>query len=391
MELKDTLITMPDFIDLQRFPLETGNYQVDMSVSDNNDRKSKNEQRFEVVVDYTDGLLKFSDLQLVDYFIPTKEENVLSKSGYDLVPYVGDYYPQAVSVMNGYVELYNLNKIIGENQDFLFRYYVESAKDSVLIENLIKGGRHKSASVNPLLFTVSISELPHGYYNLVVEAIDRNNKVLAKRKVSFFRTNPGLQVDEAVIKTIDITATFAEQIHSVDSLRFYLLSVIPVATSSENLYIHRLVQTDNVLQMQKTLFSFWKKRNDKYPNAEWNHYKKQVMAIEERYKTKIKHGFETDMGYTWLRYGTPDQVEDSKHEPLAAPYIIWKYFHIENQSDVRFVFTNPHLVGTEYFLIYSNARDNPYNRGWDRDVYERTSGFGAKGGWGSRIQSNFDR
>jgi len=106
---------------------------------------------------------------------------------------------------------------------------------------------------------------------------------------------------------------------------------------------------------------------------------------------QVKHGFETDTGYTWLKYGTPDQVEDSKHEPSAVPYIIWQYFHIENQSNVRFVFTNPHLVGTEYSLYYSDARDNRYNTGLNRGLYERTSSFGSRGGWGSRFSSNFKR
>ena len=390
-ELKDTLTGWPDFIDQQRISLPCGRYKVELSVADNNARDSKTGKNVGVVLEYNEKDLKFSDLQLVESFTATAQENVLSKSGFDLVPYVGNFFPPSVDVMNGYVELYNLDKKIGENQDFLFKYYIESVKDLIVMENFIKVRRHKSAAINPLLFTISITGLPNGLYNLVVESIDRNNQVLAKQKIGFQRSNPGLQLDESGIKAIDITSTFVEKITTLDSLKFYLLSLNPIATMTENLYIDKILKTTDIRHMQKTLYAFWKARNNQYPDAEWNHYKQQVMAIEDRYKTFTRHGFETDMGYTWLRYGTPDEVEDSKHEPLAAPYIIWKYHHIENQGNVHFVFSNPHLVGTEYFLIYSDARDNPYNRSWSRDLYERTSGFGAKGGWGSRIKSNFER
>ena len=225
----------------------------------------------------------------------------------------------------------------------------------------------------------------------MIETINRNNESLAKHKIGFQSINPGLHLDESDIKAIDITSTFAEKNSSLDSSRFYLQSLNSIATMTENQYVDKVVKTNDIRQMQKFLYGFWKTRNDQYPEAEWNHYKLQVLAIEESYKTKIKHGYETDMGYTWLKYGTPDQVEDSKHEPHAVPYIIWQYFHIENQSNVRFVFTNPHLVGTEYFLSYSDARDNRYNNSWDKDILNRTSSFGRGGGSGSRFSANFKK
>ncbi len=388
-ELADTLQGLPDFIDQQRIPLPYGVYQLELSVADNNSKESPVVKICTVDMAFDNANLKFSDAEFVESFSTTEQDNILSKSGFDLVPYVSDYFPPSVEVMNFYTELYNLDKKIGGNQVFLFKYYIESSKDQVVMDDFIKIKRQKSASVNILLVTIPIADLPNGNFNLVVECIDRNNQLLAKHKTGFQRSNPGLELDETDIKAIDITSTFAEQISSLDSLRFYLESLNPVATSKENLYVDRIVKTTEIGQMQKFLYGFWKSRNDQYPEAEWNHYKSQVMAIEESYKTKVKHGYETDMGYTWLKYGTPDQVEESKHEPNAVPYIIWHYFHIENQSNVRFVFTNPNLVGTEYGLTYSDARDNRYNSG--RDIYNRTSSFGSSGGYGSRFSSNFKK
>lgn len=390
-ELADTLQGLPDFIDQQRISLPYGIYQMVLSITDNNSKESPIGGTFPLNMEIDKKNLKFSDIELVESFQATGKDNILSKSGFDLVPYVSDFFPSSMKVMSFYTELYNLDKKIGENQDFLFKYYIESSKDQVVMDDFVKLKRQKSAAVNPLLVTIPIADLPNGDFNLVIESIDRNNEVMAKQKISFQRSNPGLQLDVSDIKAIDISATFAEKISSLDSLRFYLQSLNPIGSTKQNQYVDNVVKTNDITQMQKFLYGFWQTRNNEYPEAEWNHYKSQVLAIEERYKTKIKHGYETDMGYTWLKYGTPDQVEDSKHEPNAVPYIIWQYFHIENQSNVRFVFTNPHLVGTEYFLFYSDARDNRFNTSLSRDLYERTSSFGSSGGYGSRFSSNFRR
>ena len=390
-ELEDTLKGVPDFIDQQRISLPYGVYELDLSLADNNSKENPISLTGTLAMEFDKTNLKFSDIQFVESFKATGQENVLSKSGFDLVPFVSDFFPPSVKVVNFYTELYNLDKKIGENQDFLFRYYIESSKEQVIMDDFTRFQRQKSASVNPLLVTIPITDLPNGNYNLVVEAVNRNNESLLKHKTGFQRINPGLRLDESAIKAIDITSTFAEKISSPDSLIFYVQSLNPIATMTENQYVDKVVKTNDIRQMQKFLYGFWKTRNDQYPDAEWNHYKLQVLAIEDYYKTRVKHGYETDMGYTWLKYGTPDQVEDSKHEPNAVPYIIWQYFHIENQSNVRFVFTNPHLVGTEYFLSYSDARDNRYNTGLSGSNYDRTSGFSSQAAWGSRFSSNFKK
>ena len=388
-ELEDTTLSLPNFVDQQRITLPNGTYRIELSLADNNTGEGPIVYASDAAFGFDKNSVKFSDIEFVDSFTATGQENILSKSGFDIIPYAGDFFPQSTEMLNFYTELYNLDKQIGENQGFLFRYYIESASDQVVLDEYSKFQRQNSAAVNPLLVSVPIGDLPTGSYNLVVEAIDRKNELILKHKVVFERSNPGIRVYESAIKAIDVASTFAGKITSPDSLRFYLKSLTPIGSIKQNQYLDKLVKTDDITQMQKFLLSFWKTRNDQFPEAEWEAYKAQVLAIEEEYKTKVKHGFETDMGYTWLRYGTPNEVDDVRHEPNAPPYIIWKYYRIDNQMDVRFVFTNPQLVGTEYVLTYSNARDNRVNA--DSPLSNRASGFGAGGGWGSRFSSNFRR
>jgi hypothetical protein len=104
------------------------------------------------------------------------------------------------------------------------------------------------------------------------------------------------------------------------------------------------------------------------------------------------------MGRVWLKYGTPNQVEESKHEPTSYPYIIWHYYHLdESQNNKRFIFSNPHLVGTEYFLIHSDARGEIYNPYWQYELQSRVSSLrnydsrDVNGGYGSRASELFKR
>ena len=397
-EVQDTSKGQNHFIDQQRIPLPYGVYQLELALKDNHSKEAAIELSKVLAMEYNTTDLKYSDFQFVESFSPTKQETVLSKSGFDLVPYVGDFYPATVNALTFYTELYNLDKKLGAGQDFIYRYYLESFETNFSLGDFSKFQRQKAAGVNPILATIPIAELPSGNYNLVVEARDRNNEVLCLNKVFFQRSNPGKQMDLSDIQGVDITSTFAEKITSADSLKFYLASLAPVSSLMEIQFAKNMTGTGEVKQMQKYLFNFWKIRNDKNPGAEWGKYRQQVMMMEDAYKTKIKHGFETDMGRVWLKYGAPDQVEENKHEPNSYPYIIWKYYHLGDQNNKRFLFYSPTLVGSEYFLLHSDAKGEIYNPYWQYELQSRNGtsirDYDTKnfdGGFGSRAQDLFKR
>ena len=390
-ELEDTAKAQPHLIDQQRIPLPYGVYQLELVLKDNHSKEASVEHSQVLAMEFNKTDLKFSDFQFIESFQPTKKDNILSKSGFDLVPYVGDFYPSSVNTLTFYTELYNLDKKIGTDQDFIYKYYLESFETNFSVGDFSKFQRQKASTVNPLLATLQISNLPSGNYNLVVEARDRTNQLISLNKIFFQRSNPGMQMALSDIQGIDITSTFAEKVTSPDSLKFYLASLAPVATMMEIQFAKNISQTADIKQMQKFLYNFWKIRNDKGPEAEWNAYKLQVLQIEDAYKTRIKHGFETDMGRVWLKYGAPDQVEDVKQEPNAAPYIIWQFYHLGNQNNKRFIFYNPNLVGTEYMLLHSDAIGEIYNPNWQKELSARVENPNNIGGWGSRAAELFKK
>jgi len=166
-EVKDTTDAMPNFIDQQRIPLPPGIYQMELTLKDNNSKDDPLEKADMISLEYNLQDLRFSDFQFVEKFSKTEEENVLSKSGFDLVPFVGDWFPQEMKNMTFYIELYGLDNKIGKGEDFLFKYYIESFETSVSFDDYSFFQKQKAAPVNVLLNALSIENLASGNYNLV--------------------------------------------------------------------------------------------------------------------------------------------------------------------------------------------------------------------------------
>jgi len=386
-EVSDTSNIQLSFIDQQRVSLPYGVYQMDLVLKDNNKEIDPLKHSQMIAVKYDDQEFKFSDIQFIESFSVTEENNVLSKSGYDLVPFVGDFYDENELKITFYTELYNLDKKIGDQEDFLFRYYLESYETTIQLSEFNKFQRQKASKVNVLLASLPLEKLPSGNYNLVVEARDRKNEELLLTKVPFMKSNPEIQLNLNDLDAVDISSTFAEKITDRDSLRFHIASLLPLANQLEHQYIKNIVKGGEVDKMQKFLFNFWKNQNPDYPDADWKIYKNEVQRVEASFGTKIKHGFETDQGRIWLRYGAPDNAEVSDHEPTAYPYIIWNFYRVENQSNRRFIFYNPNLVGTEYYLLHSDVKGEVYNPEWEMDLHSRAGALDGSTSWGSRSSS----
>ncbi len=396
-EIQDTANISTNFIDQQRVSLPYGIYQMELFLKDNNNESNLVEHAEMISMEYDDNKLRYSEFQFIESYSKTEEINILSKSGFDLIPFVGDFFDEEVDNLTFYTELYNLDEKIGQGNDFLFRYYLESFETTVSLAEYNRFQRQKAGPVNVILATIPINELPSGNYNLVVEARDKNNEELLVNKIFFQRNNPGFQVNLEDIESVDITATFAEKITNLDSIRFYVASLHPVSNQMEKQFLLNAINSDDVEKMQKFLYNFWSNRNKDYPSSEWTRYKQEVMRIEERFKTRIKHGFETDQGRIWLKYGSPNDVEFSDHEPNSYPYIMWHYYSLGNQTNKRFIFYNPHLVGTEFILIHSDARGEVFNPYWEVELHGRNTSLknyddaSFDSGWGSRSSSKIIR
>lgn len=393
--VKDTTKITGAFIDQQRFPLENGEYQMEITVKDLNNPKQipyKSEQT--VVMNFPDDQPAVSDILLVESYQKAVKNTSLTKSGYDMVPRVYAFYAPSVENLTFYAELYNSDKFYKDGGQYMLNYYIQSYESSVKMKDFNFVKRMDVGSVNILLNTINIKNLPTGNYYLVVEMHDRNNNLMASNSVFFQRYNPGCEVKLEDLASTHIDNTFAADVTNLDSLREYIRCLNPRCSETERDYANNLVKTDDIKTMQQFFYNFWATRSPLNPKDAWQEYHNQVNRVNASYSTRTKKGYMTDRGYVYLKYGTPDKICEEPFEPGAYPYEIWHYYEVASQRNKHCVFMSQDMVTNDYQLIHSDIIGEVNNPRWQMMIYSRFYGpdytgdiidqTEAPGAWGTR-------
>ena len=374
-EIDDTTKAFPNFIDLQRIAIKNGTYQFELKIVDENN--SKNPQVFtdKISMNFNENEFYFSDIELIESYKPSVENTVLSKNGYDLVPYVSDFYPQNIDNFTFYCEMYNLDKLSSENE-YLLNYYIEKNEKSEILSDYSTFKKIKSEPINVLLSNFNIEKLPSGQYNLVIEIKNKENKILKNLKYNFTRSNP--EFDE---KTTNYTsriegATFVDYYKTTDTLQKLLHYILPIANGYENIFIKNQLKLLELEPMKNFFYNFWKKRNENSPYEAWKEYYQRVLAVNNTYSFLNVKGFETDRGLIYLKYGAPSSIVEEKYDERVYPYEVWTYNEIEGKTNRKFIFYNPNLVNNDYFLIHSTMDGEIFNENWKSVISRRTNPYG---------------
>lgn len=354
-----------NFVDLQRMSIEPGKYDFEINIKDINNETN--------ILNYTDTItipsyknVGFSDIELIEKLKPTEITTNISKYGYDLVPYVSDYFPTNIEKLIFLVELYNIDKVLKVDEDFIVTYYIEPADKSVVLDQYTKTERYKAKDINILVKTLNIKKLPSGNYNLVIEAIDKNHEQITSTKLFFQRSNVSWDKKIGNVDTLNLTGTFVDNINSKDTIRDYIKSLFPILAANENTYANNQLKTDNIILMKKFFYSYWYGVSNLDPEGEWKKYKAAVYTVNKNYSSQIQKGYETDRGRIFLKYGPPNSVRKRDHSPGTYPYEIWHYYKLINQGNKRVVFYNPNLVGENYELVHTDIIGEISNPGWNR-------------------------
>lgn len=391
--ISDTTERYFNFLDQQRFLLSNGSYDFEIRIRDlNNDLPPFNAVQT-IDLDFSDEKISLSGIQLIESFKKTEEPNILSKSGYDLVPYVYNFIPREVTVLSYYTEIYNTDKVIGNDQKFLLNYYVESYETKRRLEKFVSFKRESTKPVTVLFANYDIAELPSGNYNLVIEVRNRENDLLASNKLFFQRSNPGLKQDYNFYAGLTIENSFVSKITSRDTLAEYIRYLTPISTEIERKYIKFQIEgaNANLEMMQRFFLSFWLERDEVNPENAWKIYLTNVELVNEQFGapgSKGKKGYQTDMGYVFLKYGPPNTITDRPYDASTSglsinsggseareagtvPYQIWHYYSLNNLRDRKFVFANMHLALFDYQLIHSNMPGEIQNDNWQAELHYR--------------------
>ncbi len=392
----DDTLSKKDFLFVHRFFIEPGIYNLEIIVKDTLNRAKLSENHyFDVLtIQPLKNDIQFSDIEFLESVAPTVSENIFSKSGYDLKPYISDYFPTEIKKIQTYAEIYNTQL---SDESFLLRYYISMVTKKEPLESYVVSKKIKSEKIIPVFASFDISLLPSGNYNLVLEFINKENKTVASQKVFFYRNNTNVEKKWDNLTSIDLKSSFINMYNNSDSLKDFIKCLAPIANPNEWNKAETVLATNEPQQWKQFIVVFWQSRNSLDPESEWAKYKENVDYVNKLYGSKVKKGYATDRGRVYLQYGAPDQVIESKHEPSAYPYEMWQYYVIGNQRNRHFVFYNPSLVGNDYTLLHSDVRGEVYDPNWERRLSSRNNSmynFNATESddqYGSRALENFNK
>ncbi len=375
-ELEDTLNGFVNFIDQQRFLLPNGNYNFELTISDKNLSGQPFNSVQPVNIEYSKEKIFISDIEMIESYKPTSEQSILSKSGYDLVPYVSNFFPAAMGKISFYGEIYNTELIFGKEEKYLINYFIETHETGKALNNFRGFLRQTANPVNVILTGLNIENLPSGNYNLVIEVRNKNNELKADKRVFFQRSNPEFRMKTEDVSTVNITGTFVDNINNKDTLAEFIRCLRPISSEIEMRFAENNFPAKgdaDLALMQKFFLNFWSERNSLNPEQEWENYKRSVGQANKSFSTKIKKGYETDRGRIYLKYGAPNSLIDRAQEPSNYPYQIWHYYKTEKRGNSKFVFYNPDEVTNDYELLHSNVLGEVNDYRWQFRLQRRNT------------------
>lgn len=373
----------PAFIDNQRYALPNGNYQVELSLRDNyNETKKPLLIKAPVTLNFDTKELLSSCIQPLESFKKSITQTAISKSGFDLVPYASNYYPETSHELSFYFEVYNVDQVLGEGKPFVFSYYLEYNADQSKLENYGSFKKQLGAKVNPLLAKMNIDKLASGNYNLVIELKDAGNITLLQKKFFFQRYNK--IADQLEMRKFEERETMAEYVghcENADTLKMFVECLWPIADGvDKERIINQSIKKDPMM-MKHFLVDFWERRaaDTTNPVKLWATYYKSVQQVMALFKCGKQKGYYSDRGRVYLQYGAPNQRTQQNNEQNTFPYEIWQYYKItdaangQSFNNRKFVFVNKMLGDDCFMLIHSDMRGEVNNPRWQFELTRRNN------------------
>lgn len=388
------------FYDLQRLSIDTGKLDLTICLTDlNGDLTKTDTAKLNITVpNIQQDSIHLVNIELISSLTKDSTNSVLQKVGYNIVPKLLKYYPEEESVLRFYSECYFPTLPVDSTKNVVLRYYIKPEGRSSMMLAMNAPKRITTGNVLPILGQVNLETVPSGNYDLVLEVISKEQKIIAKTSTKIFRNNPKAMLTVSGDPNTLIKESFIGSIESYDTLKNYIDCLRPIADNDEKKIIDdefNNPETASIIKMQLFFYHFWYARNSLSPSESWVKYRQDVNRVNKAYGNNFRKGYESDRGIIYLKYGPPNSVSE-KVEPAAYPYEIWYYQRIGNFANKKFVFYSPTLIANDYMLLHSDMIGEVRNPNWVKEIYRRTDndswGNPNTGGghWGTKAEDLFN-
>lgn len=227
--------------------------------------------------------------------------------------------------------------------------------------------------------TVYIDSLPlpdsifaSGNFDVIVNFMHDSFKVADVMKVPFqlLRSSNAVMRDEfytvAIDKTsneVNIDKTFVAK-YSVEQLQKNIQALGPLAKGTEIKVIKDVSMSEDVESLRRFFYNFWLNQNPADPELSWNNYALILNDVAKKYGNASTPGYESDRGRILIQYGQPDKIVRIINEKNAKPYEVWFYYRSGVKTNVKFLFYQPGILGSNMFLLHSNQSEEVINPYW---------------------------
>lgn len=323
----------------------------------------------------------FSDIELIsekDFLMVSKNSKHQAK------PLADVFYDAQVKKMCFYLESYPAAAL----QDTMFvalstRISTQKTRQTPIGFAGIR--RFRLSQLRARAMALDISDLASGNYQLVLEIIGPDGKIMAKAMKDFQRHNPtAVPLEFANAERISSSASVVPQsidTLSIKSLRLYLYSSTVLASVSEQNSIAALKKNNNIGMLKNYLDEFWQRRSqNNNSDLAFLEFKEKVHKAQQLYATRQLLAYQTDRGRVYLMYGPASRKEneitdrENKSNTTNVAYEIWQYYKLEKggQTNVIFVFAQDNMGDNNYRLLHSNAIGEIQNPDWRRNLASQT-------------------
>lgn len=364
-----------NLLDIKRFSLGKGTYNLEISFTDVSNIEQKKEIQHTFEIEFAEEDISISDITLAKKIEKQEVENLYSRSGYEVIPNVINFYSGKLNELGFYAEVYGTDMVILDDA-YMISYAVMNEDFSQVMKGLRKFKKATPAPVEVVMAVFNIEDLPSGNYQFSIEVRNKKNELLTYKTTPFQRSKP-VSAEEAIeniTKEVNVANTFVESYTDVDSLDFYLGSLMPIVDHTNHKIIVNAMNSHNVEVMQQVMYNFLTAIFPVATEAEFEVYKKVVLTVHDKYQTLTLDGHETDRGRFFLQYGKPTEIIVG-NESGSLPYEIWTYDKVAetNQSNVKTIFYNPDIASNTYPVLHSEIRGEIYDEYWKLELYSHTS------------------
>ncbi len=367
---------LKDFWDLKRIQITNGKYRLKVQYVDLNNPIDTLLYESTVIVNYSDNSPVSSDVLLFSDMGGTESTLAFQKSGFSYEPKPYNLFSGSDTTLYFYTEVYNLSQV---TEDLYIKYGVREVESQA--EMMPSGYKRLSSTMNPALVLkqVDISKLKSGNYEFQLEIVNKQKDVLYYKAQNFAVSNIVMDFNKATENDAAFATAFVQNL-SDGELNYALKAIYPRVGNGMTESLNELVWSEDTVAKRYFLYSFWTGFSKDNPQKVFEQYMSVAQAIDRQFKSNLGHGFESDRGYFFLKYGKPDDVITVEDEQDSPPYEIWYYNHLieTNQTGVKFLFYNPTLGAKEFVLLHSTCRGENSNPNWESTLYGERSNIQDK-------------